>query len=51
MTFADGKNVTVSIGAVIISQGQDFDRAYKTADDALYKVKNRGRNGYEVFSL
>ena len=51
MTFDDGKNVTVSIGAVIISQGQDFDRAYKTADDALYKVKNRGRNCYEVFSL
>ena len=49
--FDDGKNMTVSIGAVIIGRGQDFDRAYKMADDALYTVKNRGRNGYEVFSL
>lgn len=51
MTFDDGKNVTVSIGAVMIGRDQDFDRVYKRADDALYTVKNRGRNGYEVFYL
>ncbi len=39
--------VTVSIGiAVVPHNGTDFDALYKNADDALYKEKKLGKNGY-----
>jgi len=39
--------VTCSVGAAIAPQhGKTFDELYQHADEALYKIKDRGRNGY-----
>lgn len=41
--------VTVSIGAVIIdSMGEDYAKVFNKADQALYKVKENGRNSYHL---
>ena len=47
----EGKNspVTVSIGAVLISDERDFETVYKQADKALYKVKKEGRGSFYVY--
>lgn len=45
----DGKErfVTASIGIAIAPQnGRDYDSLFKTADEAVYYVKNHGKNGY-----
>ncbi len=41
--------VTVSIGAVIIdAMGEDYAKVFNKADQALYKVKENGRNSYHL---
>lgn len=40
--------VTVSIGAVKFEGDVDFEKLYKQADRCLYRVKQSGRNGYEI---
>lgn len=41
------RSVTTSIGiALYPDEGKDIDTLLKHADDAMYQVKNRGRNGY-----
>lgn len=45
----DGKNagITASIGIAIVPRnGADYETVFKTADDALYHVKNNGRDHY-----
>jgi len=42
--------VTCSVGAAIAPQhGNTFDELYQHADEALYKIKDRGRNGYCLY--
>ena len=42
-----GHIVTASIGIAIAPQnGRDYDSLFASADEALYHVKNNGRNGY-----
>lgn len=38
--------VTLSIGGYIFNQQTSYNNLYKLADDVLYKVKEKGRNGY-----
>jgi diguanylate cyclase (GGDEF)-like protein len=41
----------VSIGAVFVPHyGTDFAEIFKKADNALYKVKQNGKHGYNVYS-
>ncbi|MBQ8697930.1 MAG: GGDEF domain-containing protein, partial [Schwartzia sp.] len=43
--------VTGSVGAAIFPEhGTSYDDLFKAADDALYKVKSGGRNGYSIAS-
>ena len=43
-------NVTVSIGiSVYPDDGIDADTLFKHADIAMYRAKERGRNGYQCF--
>ena len=40
-----------SIGAMFVSsKGADFVDVFKSADKALYKVKQNGKHGYKIFS-
>ena len=42
--------VTASIGgAVYPDDAQDFDTLFKAADEAVYKTKERGRDGYSFY--
>ncbi len=41
----------VSIGAVFVPiEGTDFNELFKKADKALYKVKQNGKHGYNIYS-
>lgn len=43
--------VTVSLGGALCTPNcPTFKNLYKNADIALYKVKNRGRNGFSIFN-
>ena len=37
---------SISVGAVVSSVSLSYDELYRLADDALYRVKNNGRNNY-----
>jgi diguanylate cyclase (GGDEF)-like protein/PAS domain S-box-containing protein len=41
-------DVTISVGAVIVQPGGMYTDFYQKADQALYQVKERGRNGFEI---
>ena len=42
--------VTASIGgAVYPEDGEDFETLFKAADEAVYKTKKRGRDGYSFY--
>ena len=46
-----GRNagVSVSIGITLVSRsGMTYEEVFKNADNALYKVKSQGRNGYSI---
>lgn len=44
-------NLTISVGAVFFSErGISFDKAFKTADEALYVVKNEGGNDIKLIA-
>ena len=45
----DTPAVTLSIGVAFSDRENPTDSIYNDADAALYKVKNRGRNGYEFY--
>lgn len=44
------ETITVSIGTTTLYRNADFGQIYKEADNALYEVKNRGRNGYQMYT-
>lgn len=45
-----GRTLTCSIGvACAPDQGQDYLELYKRADIAMYKTKEKGRNGYTIY--
>ena len=47
-----GVPVSVSVGIAIYSRdGERFDQLYKAADEALYQVKNNGKNAVAFFSV
>ncbi len=41
--------VSVSIGIVIATEGDDFETLYNHADKSLYFVKNNGKNAYHFY--
>lgn len=43
-----GPSVTLSIGVAVAMGCEAFEMLYKKADQALYTVKARGRNGFEI---
>lgn len=43
-----GRTITMSIGAAMVREGDQYDALYRRTDEALYEVKKRGRNGIEV---
>lgn len=43
-----GKEITMSIGAAMAREDDRYDKLYTRADQALYQVKNLGRNGIKV---
>lgn len=50
--FADDypkQKLSASIGAVFVKAGtNDYDSLYKSADDALYTVKKKGKGNYHI---
>lgn len=43
--------ITASIGVVVTPDGgSDFEKLYRNADMALYQAKNRGKNGFVIYS-
>ena len=45
---ADGCRVTISVGAALTAGGEDYESLYRRADEALYRAKESGRNGYHI---
>lgn len=44
--------ITASIGiAIVPPEGTDYDTLFKTADEALYRVKHMGRNDYCIILM
>lgn len=41
---------SISIGVVLFKGRTSYDELYKLADEALYKIKNRGRNNYYIIN-
>ena len=46
----DGKypDITASIGITIVTEQKDYAEIFKAADDSVYLVKSRGRNGFSI---
>ena len=43
-TFANVGNITCSVGVTTVIDGDDFEKAYRRMDNALYEAKSSGRN-------
>lgn len=48
MSAPASRDITLSIGAVLVEGTADFEVLYRMADDALYAAKNAGRNSFVV---
>ena len=52
-TYGEGEKAvrtTISIGISLSPmQGSNFETLYQNADQALYRVKESGRNGFSIF--
>ena len=44
----DSQKISISAGAIITNQVNDFNKLYHKADEALYEVKRNGRNGFKI---
>ena len=42
------KKLSISLGAVVVPDHVDFNTAFNLADDVLYKVKQKGKNNFQV---
>ena len=40
--------ISFSIGVAMVGEERDFDALYRRADQAMYTVKNKGRDGFEI---
>lgn len=47
-TAKSGCPITISVGAVLVKAGKKYDSIFNAADSALYKTKQKGRNGYTI---
>lgn len=46
----NGKNITISAGMAFTPEhGTGYLDLYKNADTALYKTKQNGRDGYNIY--
>ncbi|MDY3619228.1 transporter substrate-binding domain-containing diguanylate cyclase [Agathobaculum sp.] len=43
-----GRQLTITVGAILTQQGQTYDEVYRKADAALYDAKSAGRDRYEI---
>ena len=41
-------DLSISVGAVIVEEDVPYDDLFKAADDALYAVKEKGKNNYRM---
>lgn len=49
-TEMNGKNITISAGMAFAPEhGTGYLDLYKNADTALYKTKQNGRDGYNIY--
>ena len=51
--FAFGEaevDLSISVGVVIVEEEVSYDDLFKTADQALYSVKEKGKNNYRMVS-
>jgi diguanylate cyclase (GGDEF)-like protein len=46
--FSDRFSISVSIGGSMYVKGQNIDTLLQNADQALYKAKDNGRNGFYI---
>ena len=44
----DNNHLTISMGGVVARAGMYYDVLYQTADQALYRSKNSGRDKFEI---
>lgn len=44
--LSQGGQITLSVGAEMAEEGIAYDQLYQRADQALYEVKNKGKNGF-----
>ena len=47
-SFANVGNITCSIGVTTINASDDFEKAYRRMDNALYEAKSSGRNCVKI---
>ena len=51
--FAFGEaevDLSISVGVVIVEEEVSYDDLFKMADQALYSVKEKGKNNYRMVS-
>jgi len=46
--FSNRFSISVSIGGAMYVKGQNIDTLLQNADQALYKAKDNGRNGFYI---
>lgn len=53
LTFEQQLTITISMGICFVDKPKEeytFEQLFKHADEALYSIKNAGRNNYKIFS-
>lgn len=48
ITLDSGHHLTISLGAAMSHPGQSYGELYRIADQALYKAKGGGRDGFRI---
>lgn len=48
LPLAEGGRITISVGAALSHPGDSYAALYKTADEALYRAKNEGRDRFHI---
>ena len=45
----NGHHISVSLGAVLVGEEEDFSTLYEKADSLMYECKNRTGNAYAFY--
>ena len=45
----NGHKISISLGAVLVSDNEDFPQMYSKADSLMYECKQRGGNAYKFY--